>query len=143
LELAKLPTDVVAAFGSPHVIGIRNAAELAPLLKNDKARDAIVQEARLLAGEQASLKVAQSPLMKPALVVRRMVASTQTPRKKPATQSADEIRASNGIVIVRKERVRGGGFKLHVLPRTKVGKSEYLKALEGIFADLPEDAPLG
>jgi ParB family chromosome partitioning protein len=143
LELAKLPTDVLAAFGSPHVIGIRNAAELAPLLKNDKVRDAIIREARLLAGEQANLKAAQSTFLKPALVVRRMVASTQAPRKKPATQSADEIRASNGIVIVRKERVRGGGFKLHVLPRTKISKSEYLKALEAIFADLPEDAPLG
>ena len=143
LELAKLPAEVLAAFGSPHVIGIRNAAELAPLLKNEKARDAIIQEARSLAGEQATLKVAQSPFLTPASVVRRMVAATQMPRKKPARQSADEIRASNGVVIVRKERVRGGGFKLHVLPHTKIGKSEYLKALEAVFANLPEDAPLG
>jgi len=143
LELAKLPADVVAAFGSRHVIGIRNAAELAPLLKNEKARDAMIHEARSLAAEQASLKATQSPLLKPALVVRRMIASAQPPRAKAAKPSADEIRAANGVVIVRKERVRGGGFKLHILPRTKIGKAEYVKALTGLFEDLPEDAPLG
>jgi ParB family transcriptional regulator, chromosome partitioning protein len=143
LELAKLPMDVVAAFGSPHVIGIRNAAELAPLLKNEKMRDFIIREARSLASDQVSLKAAQTPFLKPAVVVRRMIASTQPPRTKPAKQSADEIRASNGMVIVRKERVRGGGFKLHVLPRTKIGRSEYLKAFAAIFDGLPEDAPLG
>ena len=143
LELAKLPTDVVAAFGSPHVIGIRNAAELAPLLKNEKARDAIIHEARSLAAEQVSLKAAQSPFLKPALVVRRMIASAQPPRAKAAKPSADEIRAANGVVIVRKERGRGGGFKLHILPRTKIGKAEYVKALASLFEDLPEDAPLG
>ena len=143
LELAKLPVDVLSAFGSPHVIGIRNAAELAPLLKNENARDAIIQEARLLAGEQAALKAAGSPLLTPALVVRRMIAAVKTPRKKPAKQSADEMRAANGVVIVRKERVRGGGFKLHLLPRTKIDKSEYLKALAAVLADLPDDAPLG
>lgn len=143
LELAKLPPDVLAAFGSPHVIGIRSAAELAPLLKNEKVRDAILQEAQSLAGEQAALQVAQSPLLAPAAVVRRLVAVTQSPRKKLGKASSDEIRASSGVVIVRKERVRGGGLKLHILPRTKVGKSEYLKALTAIFDDLPDDAPLG
>lgn len=143
LELAKLPADVVAAFGSRHVIGIRNAAELAPLLKNEKARDAMIHEARSLAAEQASLKATQSPLLKPALVVRRMIASAHPPRAKAAKPSADEIRAANGVVIIRKERVRGGGFKLHILPRTKIGKAEYVKALTGLFEDLQEDAPLG
>lgn len=143
LELAKLPVEVVTAFGSPHVIGIRNAAELAPLLKNKTARDAIMQEARLLAAEQVSLKGTKSPLLKPAFVVRRLRGSAQSPRAKATKQSADELRAVNGVVIVRKERVRGGGFKVHILPRTKIGKAEYVKALTGIFDDLPDDAPLG
>lgn len=143
LELAKLPTEVVAAFGSPHVIGIRNAAELAPLLKNEKTREAMIQEARLLVSEQANLAAAQSPFLKPVLVVRRIIASAHPPRRKPTKQSPDEIRASNGVVIVRKERVRGGGLKLHILPRTKIGRSEYLEALTTIFNDLPENAPLG
>lgn len=143
LELAKLPTEVVAAFGSPHVIGIRNAAELAPLLKNETARVAIIQEAQSLAVEQASLKTAESTFLKPAVVVRRMIAAARPPRAKVAKSSIHEIRAANGVVIIRTERVRGGGFKLHVLPRTKIGKSEYLKALAGLFEDLPDDAPLG
>lgn len=143
LELAKLPSEVVAAFGSPHVIGIRNAAELAPLLKAEKARDAIIQEALSLASEQASLKAAQSPLLTPALVVRRMVSSTKASQKKPIKHSVDDIRASNGVIIARKERVRGGGLKLHLLPRTKIAKSEYLKAFAEIFEGLPEDAPFG
>ena len=143
LELAKLPQEVVAAFGSPHVIGIRNAAELAPLLKNEKTRDAIIQEARSLVEEQARLKAANASFLKPVAVVRRMIASTKAPKKKPAIQSSEDIRASNGVIIARKERVRGGGFKLHILPRTMVGRAEYLKALVALFDDLPEDAPLG
>jgi ParB family transcriptional regulator, chromosome partitioning protein len=143
LELAKLLAEAVAAFGSPHVIGIRNAAELAPLLKNEKTREAVVREARALSAEQERLKEAQSPYLKPVVVVRRMIAVAQAPRVKPSKQSADEIRAANGVVIVRKERVRGGGFKLHIVPRTKIGKAEYLKALATLFEGLPEDAPLG
>lgn len=143
LELAKLPADVVEAFGSPHVIGIRNAAELAPLLRNEKTRGAVIQEARALVAEQNSLKSAHSPYLKPVVAVRRMVAAAKTPQKKHAEQYLDEIRASNGVVIVRKERVRGGGFRLHILPRTKIGRAEYVKAINGIFQDLPEDAPLG
>jgi ParB family chromosome partitioning protein len=143
LELAKLPSEVLAAFGSPHVIGIRNAAELAPLLKMEKVRDTIIQEAKSLADEQINLKSAQMPSITPAMVVRRMIASAKPPSKSPAKQSSEDIRASNGVVIARRERVRGGGFKLHLLPRTKVAKSEYLKAFEAIFEGLSDDAPLG
>ena len=143
LELAKLPAEVVAAFGSPHVIGIRNAAELAPLLKNEKTRETIMQEAGALAAEQESLEggaicVSETSFDRPA-----DGRGGSTPRKKPAKPSAEEIRASNGVVIVRKERVRGGGFRLHVLPRTQIARSEYLKALTAIFDDFPEEAPLG
>jgi ParB family chromosome partitioning protein len=131
LELAKLPAEVVKAFGSPHVIGIRSAAELAPLLKNEKTRNAIIQEALALSAEQ------------PALVVRRMISSAQPSRAKQVKPKIEEIRASNGVVFIRRERVRGGGFKLHILPRTKIGKTEYLKVLAAIFEGFPEDAPLG
>jgi len=143
LELAKLPSEVVGAFASPHVIGIRHAAELAPLLKVGKSREAIIKEALLLAGEQASLNAAQAPLLKPAFVVRRMISSAKTPPQKLAKQYADDVRASNGVIIARKERVRGGGIKLHLLPRTRIAKAEYLKAFAAIFEGLPEDAPLG
>lgn len=143
LELAKLPVEVVGAFGSPHVIGIRNAADLAPLLKNEKLRAAIIEEARALAAEQNNLKLAQSPLLKPVAVVRRMMATAKVPQQKATKQSGEEIRATSGVVIVRKERIRGGGLKLLILPRTKVGRTEYIKALTSIFDDLPEEAPLG
>ena len=53
LELARLPTDIVAAFASPHAIGISHAAILAPLLRADDQRDRIVTEAKRLATEQA------------------------------------------------------------------------------------------
>jgi ParB family chromosome partitioning protein len=143
LELAKLPAEIVAAFGSPHVMGIRNAAELAPLLKNEKTRDAVIQEANSLAAEQAALKAAQAQFLKPALVVRRLVATAQPQRNKSSKQLGEEIRASNGTVILRREKVRGGGFKIHVLPRTKITRTEYVKAISSLFEELPEEAPLG
>ena len=55
LELARLPTDIVAAFASPHAIGISHAAILAPLLRADDQRDRIVAEAKRLAAEQGRL----------------------------------------------------------------------------------------
>ena len=55
LELARLPAEIVAAFASPHAIGISHAAILAPLLRADDQRDRIVAEARRLAAEQAEL----------------------------------------------------------------------------------------
>jgi ParB family transcriptional regulator, chromosome partitioning protein len=143
LELAKLPDEVIASFGSPHVIGIRHAAELAPLLNNPVTRGHVLHEAGALVTDQAKLKAADAPFLKPALVVRRMVVVAKPPKRTAANPGAEEIRAANGVVILRKERVRGGGFTLHVLPRTKVGRGEYMKALASIFEELPADAPLG
>ncbi len=143
LELARLPSDVLAAFGTPHVIGIRNAAELAPILKDEKLRGAIIAEARSLAKEQEALRQSNASLHKPFVVVRRLAAAGKPAKRPSGKSSPDEIRASNGVVIVRKEKVRGGGLKIHILPRTKIAKAEYLQALSSLFDDLPEDAPLG
>jgi ParB family chromosome partitioning protein len=143
LELARLPAEVVAAFGSPHVMGIRNAADLAPLLKNDKARTVVINEARTIAKEQADLKAAGAPYLKPVVVVRRMIAAAKPPVKRTPKPALDEIRATNGTVILRKEMVRGGGMRLYLPPRTKARRSEYLTALAALFEALPEDAPFG
>ena len=72
LDLARLPTEVLACFASPHVIGISHAAALAPLLNQPTSRVRVLEEAAVLASEQRARREAGSLLLAPAGVVARL-----------------------------------------------------------------------
>ena len=54
LDLGKLPTDVVEAFGDPRQLKERHARTLKPLLADDASRPKVMAEAKRLAGVQAA-----------------------------------------------------------------------------------------
>ena len=58
LELARLPSEILSAFGSPHAIGISHAAALAPILRVPAKRQAILDISTGLAREQEELRAA-------------------------------------------------------------------------------------
>ena len=69
LDLAKLPRDVVDAFGDVLQLRENHARELKPLLASDPARSRVMAAAKKLARQQAILKDQDKPLMEAAKVV--------------------------------------------------------------------------
>jgi len=115
LELARLPDEIVAAFASPHAIGISHAAVLAPLLRVDDQRDRIVAEAGRLATERADLAGRGEPPPSPAGVMQRLTnaARAQAVMRLPGNPRDYVVRSSEGAIIARGQSGgRGGGVTI-------------------------------
>lgn len=69
LDLAKLPRDVVDAFGDVLQLRENHARELKPLLAADPARSRVMAAAKKLARQQATLRGDGAPLIEPPKVV--------------------------------------------------------------------------
>ena len=137
LELAKLPPEVVVAFGTPHAIGISHAAVLAPLLRVSAKRDRVISEAERLTDEQQQLASGGGAFIKPAVVIKRLVAAAEARATKPAKPKEQVVRAANGAVVARGQRGgRGGGLAITVPTPGAHSRAEVLRALEQIFDKL-------
>jgi ParB family transcriptional regulator, chromosome partitioning protein len=136
LDLARLPVDVVAAFGSPHVIGISHGAALAPLLRDPARSERLLAEARTLRAEQADLLAHGVAAILPAAVVQRLVAATREPsRARSAGRIAEHVvRASDGAMVAKGQRAsRGGGVTITIPAPLKQDRTALLSALAEIL----------
>lgn len=136
LELAKLPTEVVAAFGSALVIGISHGATLAPLLRAPEQRDRIIAEARLLSAEQAGCVGAAAAAIPPAAVMQRLVGAAKGAGAVRGVSRPREhvVRAKDGTIVARGQRAeRGGALTVSFPAPAKHERDRLLKALEEIL----------
>src|SRR5271166_3929930 len=136
LELARLPAEVVAAFGLPHVLGIRHGATLAPLLRAPEQKERVLAEARLVSAEQADLISRSAATIPPAAVLHRLVSAAKTtvPSRSTARAAAHVVRAPDGTILARGERAgRGGGITISFPAPTKHERAALLGALEEIL----------
>ena len=136
LELAKLPPEVVAAFGSPHVIGISHGAALAPLLRSPAQNGAVVGEARRLGLEQAGLAARNAPALAPGAVVQRLTGvANGSPQSRSANRDKEHVvRSPEGAILARGLRWnRGGGLTVNFPAPAKQERALLLGALEEIL----------
>ncbi len=132
LELARLPPGIVAAFGSPHVIGISHGAALAPLLRVPPQRERILAEAEALAAEQAALGTRGEPPVPPPTVLRRLAAAAKGPVR-PAREAAEcVIRDSDGTIVARGRKAGRGGVTLSVPGFARLDRDAVVQALAAI-----------
>ncbi len=135
LELARLPPEVVAAYGNSHALGISHAARLAPALKTVALRDRMaVRSGEVVAEQQARAGRAEA-LLPPAEVTRRLL-DVGRPARKPAQRA--EAKDSAGHVIARAERSRGGAITI-VIPKPDALDGSDL--LIGVMAMLEKLSP--
>ena len=99
LELAKLPTEIVQCFESPHVIGITHAAALAPVLGQPSMRQRLLDEAAILGADQKTRLAEGAAAITPAQVVSRLLANRQ-PKIGVALRSKNIV-DDFGKVVVR------------------------------------------
>jgi ParB family chromosome partitioning protein len=136
LELAKLPDEVVGAFGSPHVLGIRHAATLAPLLRSPAERERILAEARLISAEQADIVARPGDAIPPPTVLQRLTKAAKIPTRARSTTGVAEhvVRSPSGSVLARGQKAgRGGAVSISMPSPAKHTRSELLKAIEEIL----------
>lgn len=139
LDLARLPAEVVAAFGSPHVIGISHGAVLAPVLRNPVHGEKLLDEARRLGGEQTDLRTRSEPAIPPAAVVQRLLGTTRATRRGRgnAHDSEHVVRASDGGIIAKAQKPsRGGGITISLPSFAKHDRSALVAAVEEILDQL-------
>jgi ParB family chromosome partitioning protein len=101
LDLGKLPTDVVEAFGDPRQLKERHARTLKPLLADDASRPKVMAEAKRLATVQAAAVASGKGLLDPAKVVTLLVKATSvsTPGKKPAAKGVVNVTNEAGTTL--------------------------------------------
>src|SRR5206468_1996411 len=75
LELARLPTAIVDAFGSAHILKISHAAVLAPLIKHPTHGSQVIAAAREVSREQALRTGQGNTALPPAAVMQRLQAA--------------------------------------------------------------------
>ena len=134
LELARLPTEVLSCFGSPHVIGISHAAAIAPLLTHPQSRLRLLAEAASVVDEQRGKVQAGAAILQPAAVVARL---TQSGKPKAKTVSKDEVfRDGDGKVFLKARREGRAGVVFTLPSAATVDKHALVAAVEGYLANL-------
>lgn len=139
LELARLPADIMAAFGSPHTVGISHAATLAPLLRTPHQNKQLTAEARRLGLEQTDRTARGAPLILPAAVLQRLIAAAKepAPSRQPGGVKEHVVRSSEGSVIARGQRAgRGGGITISVPAPARHELATLLVAFEEILSEI-------
>ncbi len=137
LELARLPPPVIAAFGSPHVIGIKHAAALAPLLRAPPQRERVLEAAAALAEEQAAQP---QPGLSPAAVVRRLAAAA-TPRRRVAGSATFDVHDPDGTVIAQGSADRRGVLTIVFRRHAQRSRKAMLAAARQILDHFAADDP--
>ena len=139
LELARLPTDIVAAFASPHAIGISHAATLAPLLRADGQRERIATEAKRLATEQGELVARGAPPLSPASIMQRLTnaGGAQTVTRRSGVLREHIVRSSEGSIVARGQS-RGGGVAISLPTPAKHARAALVSAVEEILDQMAQ-----
>jgi ParB family transcriptional regulator, chromosome partitioning protein len=139
LDLARLPGEVVAAFASPHVIGISHAAILAPLLRMDDQADRMHAEARRITADQADLSIRGESPLSPAAVMQRLTAAAraQVGHRQSTSRREHIVRSPEGNILARgQQEGRGGGVTIRLPSPTKHARTALISAVAEILDQL-------
>ena len=100
LDLAKLPTDVVEAFGDIRALRENHAREIKPLLADSTSRAKVMAEAKRLAAQQAAASSAALALVEPSKVIAALKTAATGPKSAPnPTKGATVISNESGAAL--------------------------------------------
>lgn len=138
LELAKLPTEVLGAFGSPHLVGISHAAQLAPALKHPVRGNRVLDAAAVLAAEQAQRRQEGKLALSPAAVTRRLLEAGASSRPAPREVV---IRGPGEGVLLKGQRERSGNLAITVPASAIASRDALLTAFADLLTQLAPERP--
>ena len=142
LDLARLPTDLVAAFSDPHELKIKHVTLLKPLLKPDERARRVLAEAGVIASQKGE----GSPLT-PRDVIRRLAAAADAPKKsgspKRSGKAPTEVVSSpSGQPLFRVEPKSRGEVNVTLLLQAGGSRADVERALGELLTRLWPQAPV-
>ena len=146
LEIAGLPEEILGAFGSPHKVGITAASQLGPLLRRAESKEKVLAAAETVRLEQEAVALEGTKSLEPSVVLRRLLAAgseAAQPKHAGTRYAFKEVTAKSGKVLLNTQKVRGGGVRIVVHPKTGASRAELLEAVARVFEEFPEDQVLG
>lgn len=105
LDLAALPSVVIACFADPHELKVEHAKVLGPLLRQPQAARKLLAEASDLASAQKAASAAHQPPIRTVDVVRQLQQSARETVKR-STATSDEWQTKDGSPMLRATRSR-------------------------------------
>ena len=134
LELARLPSEILACFGSPHVIGISHAAAIAPLLSRPKIRARVLHATTEITSEQQARGGAGQARLTPAAVVSRLVQAGREETK--PVERREQFRDAAGRVFLTARREGRGGVIFSVPTAASADRIAVGAAIDGYLRKL-------
>jgi ParB family chromosome partitioning protein len=143
LDLARLPTELVAAFADPHELKIKHVTQLKPLLKPDDRAKRVLAEAGVMAagkGEGAPLK--------PQDVLRRLAVAADPPKrsgspKKSGKAVPEVVTSAKGTPVLRIDAKGRKELSLTLLLQTGATRADAEQAIATLLSSYWLDSPAG
>jgi ParB family chromosome partitioning protein len=132
LDLAKLPEEVVAAFGDVRALRENHARELKPLLGDPAGRARVLAAAASMAERQASRRAAGEALLEPPKVVAALkaAASADGPRPVVPAAPATTVRNAAGAALFTVKPKAGGRAVMELVLNSAASNSDFLAAFD-------------
>jgi ParB family chromosome partitioning protein len=143
LDLARLPTELVAAFADPHELKIKHVTQLKPLLKPDDRAKRVLAEAGVMAagkGEGAPLK--------PQDVLRRLAGAADPPKrsgspKKSGKAVPEVVTSAKGTPVLRIDAKGRKELSLTLLLQAGATRADAEQAIAALLSSYWLDGPAG
>jgi ParB family chromosome partitioning protein len=143
LDLARLPTELVAAFADPHELKIKHVTQLKPLLKPDDRAKRVLAEAGVIAagkGEGAPLK--------PQDVLRRLAGAADPPKrsgspKKSGKVVPEVVTSAKGTPVLRIDAKGRKELSLTLLLQAGATRADAEQAIATLLSSYWLDGPAG
>jgi len=143
LDLARLPTELVAAFADPHELKIKHVTQLKPLLKPDDRAKRVLAEAGVMAagkGEGAPLK--------PQDVLRRLAVAADPPKrsgspKKSGKAVPEVVTSAKGTPVLRIDAKGRKQLSLTLLLQAGATRADAEQAIATLLSSYWLDSPAG
>jgi ParB family chromosome partitioning protein len=132
LDMAKLPDEVVAAFGDVRGLRENHARELKPLLSDPAARPRVLAAAQELSKRQQTRLAAQEPLVEAPKVVAALKSAAKGEGAKPAAApaAATTIRNAAGATLFTLKPKADGRAVLELALGAEASNADFLAAFE-------------
>lgn len=133
LDLARLPSEVAAAFASVHDLGIKHITLIKPLLKPDDRKRRVFAEAARIATARASGEKVPST---PADVIRVLAAASEPPKRTGAPKRSGSkriVRSPSGKPVLRIEKEDRKAVTVTLLLRDGASRDEANSALSDLL----------
>ena len=134
LELARLPSEVLDCFATPHVIGISHAAAIAPLLKHAESRTRVFKEAVVITDEQRRRAGTGEAPLAPSIVISRFIDTKMGKSKTPVRE--EQFKDDSGKVFLKVRRESRGAVSFTVPTAASADQKAVSAAIERYLRSL-------